>query len=370
MRLQHARRGFSLVEMVVAMSLTLLVFAITLPFVRVQSRALGANAGRLDAEQIARYAQRAIDRELRQARSDPGQPLLVYAGPMGIAFNANLVGRDTLDVSATELDLGASEDLAESWAVSDAAQLPLTTTAYPTQNYLAADGTASRIETVMYYLESDTASGRSDVYVLYRRINALTPVALVRGVHVPADSAFFSYFRPDSVGLTEVPSGELPMLWTDADIEDIQVVGLRSSGWYWNRQDDSEVIRTVYWRTTLDRGNAGATCAGAPAAPSNVQWPPMPGGSSAPYQARITWSGSADDVAGGTAVTHYDVHVRLEADTVWSRAGQVPALGVTSYEFTDGKPFVVGNYRYGVAAAGCGGARSAVVPSAQARTLP
>lgn len=365
--MRTARAGFSLVEMVVAMGLTLIVFAITLPFVRVQSRALGANAGRLDAEQIARYAQRAIDRELRLTQADPGQPRLVYAGPLGIAFSANVLGRDTLDISALELDASASADLADAWAVADAAYLPLTSTTYPTEDYLAADGTASRVETVMYYLEPDTISGRSDIYVLYRRVNALAPVALVRGIHVPTDSAFFSYLRPDTVGLSEIPLGELPLFWTDAAIETVRVVGLRASGWFRNRQDDSEVIRTVHWRTTLPTDAATTCVAVAPAAPSSVNWP---GGGPTPYQARITWNGSADDVSGATAVSHYDVMRRLDADSVWQRVGQLPALGVSSYEFIEAKPILNGSYRYGVAAVGCSGERSAVVASSQARTLP
>jgi Tfp pilus assembly protein PilW len=49
-------RGFTVVEIIVAMVLTLAVFAITLPFVRAQTRALGVSAGRLDADQLARYA--------------------------------------------------------------------------------------------------------------------------------------------------------------------------------------------------------------------------------------------------------------------------------------------------------------------------
>lgn len=367
-RRRAARAGFSLVEMVVAMGLTLVVFAITLPFVRSQSRALGANAGRLDAEQIARYAQRAIDRELRLAQADPGQPRLVYAGPLGIAFNANVLGRDTLDISALELELGASEDLTDAWAVADAAYLPLTTTTYPTEDYVASDGTGSRVETVMYYLEPDTVQGRTDLYVLYRRVNAQAAIALVRGVHVPTDSAFFSYLRPDTAGLAEIPAGELPLFWTDPEIDDIRVVGLRASGWFRNRQEESEVIRTVRWRTTLPEEDVTTNCvAVAPAAPSNVLWP---GGAPTPYQARITWTGSADDVAGATTVTHYDVMRRLDADSVWQRVRQMPALGVSSYEFIDAKPILSGSYRYGVAAVGCAGDRSAVVASNQARTLP
>ena len=265
------RAGFSLVEMVVAMSLTLVVFAITLPFVRVQSRALGASAGRLDAEQIARYAQRAIDRELRLAQADPGQPLLVYAGPMAIAFTANLLAPDTTDPNALSVQPGAPASLTEAWLVAEAATLPLTSTSYPTEDHTDADGAPSRNETVMYFLHPDTVSDRSDIYVLYRRVNARDSVTLVRGIHVPADSAFFSYFRMQGGSLTRIPAGELPLLWSATDIADIRAVGLRSAGWFRNRQEDEDVIRTVYWRTVLPNfAVAVRDCGAAPANPTNV----------------------------------------------------------------------------------------------------
>ena len=93
------RHGFTIIEIIVAMTLTLAVFAITLPFVRAQTNALGQSAGRLDADQVARYAQRAIDADLRLATADAGQPLLVYAGPMGIAFNAKSALHAAADAS-------------------------------------------------------------------------------------------------------------------------------------------------------------------------------------------------------------------------------------------------------------------------------
>ena len=227
----RVRPGFSLVEMLVAMTLTLAIFAITLPFVRAQSRALGSNAGRLDAEQVARYAQRAIDRELRLAVSDAGQPMLVYAGPMGISFNANVLAPDTTDPGALEIETGAASTLTEAWRVSDAATIPLTTRAYPTVDYTDGAGNLSRNETISYFLHPDTVSGRSDIYVLFRRVNARDSVQVVRGIHVPADSAFFSYQRMVSGALAPLTASQLPQFWDSTTIAEIRAVGLRSAGY-------------------------------------------------------------------------------------------------------------------------------------------
>lgn len=370
--MRGARSGFSLAELLVAMTLTLAVFAITLPFVRAQSRALGANAGRLDAEQIARYAQRAIDRDLRVASADVGQPLLVHAGPMAVSFNANLLAADTTDPGALDVELGGDSTLTEAWRVAQAAALPLTARSYPTVNYVGLDGGLSRNETVSYFLHPDTVSGRDDVYVLFRQVNARDSVQIVRGVHVPQDSAFFSYFRVTGGALTQVPTGELPLFWDSTAIAQIRAVGVRSAGFFRNRQENTDVIRTVNWRVRLaNRGTAGtASCAEVPANPSNVQAQAPTGGPTAPFFARVRWNASAsDDVATG-GVSHYVVRTRPASDTLWRPVATVPATGVSTYEFEHHMPTLVGSVRYGVQAIGCGMLASGIAVSAQAPTLP
>ncbi|MBX3133835.1 MAG: hypothetical protein KF689_10680 [Gemmatimonadaceae bacterium] len=360
----RARGGMTLVEIIVAMALTLAVFAITLPFVRAQTRALGSTAGRLDADQIARYAQRAIDRELRLATSDPGQPLLVYAGPLGIAFTANLLARDTLDPAALDVDASADSAITEGWRLANATTLPLTSTTFPTEAYFDADGIASRNETIQYFLHPDPAWGRSDVYTLYRRVNAADSVPLVSSIHVPADSAFFSYFTASGDTLVEVAAGSLPMLWTDAALANVRAVGLRSSGIYKGKIDTSDVIRTVRWRTVLPNAAAaaGVDCGGAPGAPSSPWHTKQTATGSGSYHVRVGWTASGDDSAGDSDVTHYVVWIRYNSSPVtWTRVAAVPALRVGSYRYDHYHPSHNGQVRYGVSTVDCGGATSAVV---------
>ena len=59
------REGVTLIEMMIAIVLFVLVFGLAVPFFRYQARSVSASAGRLDALQNARYAQSAIDRDLR-----------------------------------------------------------------------------------------------------------------------------------------------------------------------------------------------------------------------------------------------------------------------------------------------------------------
>jgi prepilin-type N-terminal cleavage/methylation domain-containing protein len=357
------RRGFSLVEMLVAITLTLAVFAITLPFVRAQSRALGENAGRLDAEQIARYAQRAIDRELRLAISDPGQPMIVYAGPMGIAFNANLLAADTTDPSALAVEAGAASTLTEAWRVANAATIPKTVRTYPTVNYTDASGALSRIETISYFLHPDTFPNRSDIYVLYRRVNARDSVQVVRNIHVPADSAFFSYQRMVNGVLTRIPAASLPLFWDTTAVNDIRAVGLRSAGFFRNRQTGTDVIRTVYWVTSLSNAGTAAGvdgCSGIPALPGNSDFDiDVDDNDDRPLRVHLQWDASADDEDDDFTATQYVIERKRSTDTLWTAVGSMPAMGENNYDWYDYPSRLNGTFQYGLRVLGCGGESSA-----------
>lgn len=362
--MRTTRHGFSLVEMLVAITLTLAVFAITLPFVRVQSRALGENAGRLDAEQIARYAQRAIDRELRLAIADPGQSMLVYAGPMGIAFNSNVLAADTTDPSALAVESGAATTLTEAWRVANAATIPLTARTYPTVDYVDSDGVASRIETISYFLHPDTFPDRSDIYVLYRRVNARDSVQVVRNIHVPDDSSFFTYQRMVSGALATIPTASLPLYWDTTAVSDIRAVGLRSAGFYRNRQTGVDVIRTVYWVTSLANAgtSSGATsCSGVPDLPANSNFDiaVFRSDNNRPMRVRLRWDASDDDDGEDFNAAQYVIERKKSTDALWSAVGSVAAMGENNYEWFDYPAHLNGSYQYGLRVLGCDGDYSA-----------
>lgn len=369
----RVREGFTLVEMVVAVTLTLAVFAITIPFVRAQSRALGANAGRLEAEQISRFAQRAIDQELRVAAGDSGQPVLVQAGGMSISFNANVLASDDTDPVALSVESGAASTLTMSWRVADAAVLPRTTVTYPTTDYPAADGGVSRVETIHYFLHPDTISGRQDVYVLYRRVNARDSVPVVRGVYVPTGQTFFSYQRLVNGALTDIPAANLPLLWTDADIEDIRTVVIRSGGFFRNRQTNTDVVRTASWMSALPGRvrEVAASCAGAPGEAGNFV-AQKSASTARPFQVLLTWDRSPDDGDATTNATKYVVERRLSTSNTWVGILTLSAAEFDGYEWTDNMPLVEsGTYEYAIRVVGCGGEFSPrSVNSIRSVTLP
>ncbi len=362
----RSRPGFSIVELLVAVTLTLAVFAITLPFVRVQSRALGANAGRMDAEQVARYAQRTIDRDLSQAAQVGDQPTLVFAGPMGIAFNANLLAADASDPSAEEIESGAASTLTEGWRVANAATIPLTNRTYPTVDYTDPAGGLSRVETISYFLRSDTISGRTDVYVLYRRVNARDSTQVVRGIQVPADSSFFSYFRTVADTLQRITSG-FPLYWDSTTTRSIRAVGIRSTGFFRNNVERRDVLRTVQWRVNLQPfRSASSACTATPAAATGLtatgQFSTTTNSDSTnKWSVRLAWSASAGDVASGP-VRRYAIDRQFGG--VWRTIAAVAATAGASYRFDAAAPRDNGAMTFRVRAISCGGVPSAGITAA------
>ena len=61
------RIGFSMLEMLIAVGLMLIVFSLAIPFFIAQAHSIDDTAGRQDAQQTARFAISAIDRDLRVA---------------------------------------------------------------------------------------------------------------------------------------------------------------------------------------------------------------------------------------------------------------------------------------------------------------
>lgn len=376
----RARRrpdGFTLIEMLVAVTLTMLVFAITIPFFRAQARAVGAGAGRLDALQNARYAAGIIDRDLRMAGGVFGQPIIVQAAPMAITFNVDLYARSsTTDPDAAYVDATMDTLTTESMLVSAARNLATSTKSYPTATYTDSNGTRSAAETISFYLVADATSGRSDIYSLYRRVNAKDSTFVTGNLWIPADTGyFFKYYRASATGsVSAIANNVLPLYWNDATrtIDSIGVVEVRSAGWHFSARDNENIFRTVYSKTAIH--NLGrlvaAGCGAAPAAPTGVTATVSYSAASAtsPVSVTVAWNASTDDGAGANDVQSYTVMRRASGNTTWIPVGSAPARG-SAATFTD-YALVTGTWVYGVKAMDCGPAWSAAAEQSGTVTIP
>lgn len=374
-RHRSTRAGFTLVEMMMAILLTMLVFAITVPFFRVQTVAVDVGAGRLDALQNARFAQNAIDREVRIAGGVTGQPIIVQAAPFSITFNVDLVSRLANDANATYFNPSADSLATESWEPSRKKTLPTSSKQYPSSFYYDVSGNQSNAETLSYFLYRDASSGRNDLYTLYRRVNDRDSTVVTRNLWIPADTNyFFRYYRADNTGaLTMIPASQLPLYWDAAShIQDsIAVVEMRVAGLFRDVRRATDVTRTIYHRTALlNYGKLKANiCGDPPVAPTGVTATQILDGTGAVQKVRVSWTSSVSESSGEADVGLYVVQRRLSSGTDWEALQNVVAQGLSSYSFDD-YAFASGSWIYGVFAQDCSPANSAVATAGSAVTNP
>lgn len=379
----HPRRaGFTLIEMMIAILLTMMVFAITIPFFRQQTIAVGNSAGRLDALQNARFAQNEIDRELRMAGGVTGQPIIVQAAPFSVTFNSDLVTRFTSDPDATYYNPNADTLATESWEPARAKQLPTSTTVYPTQFYYDASGIQSPAETISYFLYLDPSAGRNDLYVLYRRVNDRDSTIVSNNIWIPTDTNyFFQYYKSSASGaLSLIPTSSLPLYWTSTShLQDsIAAVFMRVAGLYHDARKNMDVVRTVYHRTTLlNYGKLKLyTCGNPPGGPASVTNTLVQvtdsTGAVIENNVQVIWTPSADETGGAQDVGLYVVERKLTSGTDWQVLSNVVAQGTATYEYDDFSPPVGSgvSYVYGVYAQDCTPSNSTVVSASTPVTNP
>ena len=369
------RAGFTLIELMVAVTLTMLVFAITIPFFRAQTLAVGLGAGRLDALQNARYAQSAIDRELRRAGGVFGQPVIVQAAPFAVTFNVDLYAQTTADPDAAYYKSTLDTLTTESFQVGLAKALPTSGKTYPTATYVDSNGPRSHSETVSFFVLPDSSSGRTDMYTLYRRVNALDSTTVTTNLWIPSDTGyFFRYYRMvDSGKVSQVAQGSLPLYWDDGTrtIDSIGVVEMRIAGWYHNPRDNSDTYRTVVQRTRIANtvSLVAHRCGSAPAAPTNVTATRVDNANGDPVAVTVGWTASGDDAAGESDVAGYAIMRRPSGGSPWTSVGNMPARSTATYSFTD-YSLVLGTWVYGVEAVDCSPAWSAAAEQSGTVVVP
>lgn len=374
-RSRRSRAGFTLVEMMMAILLTMMVFAITIPFFRNQTMAVDKSAGRLDALQNARFAQNSIDRELRMAGGATGQPIIVQAAPFSVTFNVDLVTRFVTDPNATYLNPQADTLAVEGWEPSRSKKLPTSIVVYPAVMYYDANGNQTPAETISYFLYNDSTSGRSDIYNLYRRVNDRDSTIVSNNLWIPTDTAyFFHYYKSSSSGaLSLIPNATLPLYWNSAShLQDsIAAVYMRVAGLYRDVRRAADVTRTIYHRTTLlNYGKLKAnSCGNPPTAPTPVSNTQIVDGSGNVIKISVGWTASTDEAGGEHDVGLYVVERRLSAGTDWEILANVVAQGTATYAFDD-FAFKSGTWVYGVFAQDCSPSNSAVTGAGSTVTNP
>ena len=361
-----ARRGVSLIELMVAIMILGIVGALAVPFFQFQVKSVGQNAGLQEAMLNARFAQSAIDRDVRMAGVGVVrfQPIIVQAHAMAITFNADLATQDSTDPTAVYYDPSMDPRELTSMLVSDAITLPYSSFTYPLIPYENSMMLPSRAETVSFWVTQDSSSGRSDVYILYRRVNNGLATVVTKGLLIPAGQAFFTYFRPDSTGLLDsIHTANLPLLHTapmhgapmdtgaSALTDSIRMVRVMAWGLYKDPVKGDQIRKVETNTKVLNAGMARAMmCGNQPGAPIGATVTLFPTGS--PTSARVTWTASVDQTGGERDVERYMVFKHILGDPHTGEPIATIPASTPTYTLDD-TDLQSGTWFYGVVAQDC-----------------
>ena len=366
------RDGVTLIEMMIAIVLFVLVFGLAVPFFRYQARSVSASAGRLDALQNARYAQNAIDRDLRISGIGiiQSQPMIVQADGFAVTFNADLATKDKNDPMSIYYDADMDSSGTDAMNNTNKVTLPLSAVSYPDSNYMNG-AIASAAETIQYWLSRDSSASRSDQYILYRRVNNLAQKIVAKGIIVPAGTNFFQYMKPNGAGgLDSIRASKLPIFHsapvhgspadtaTSALTDSIRVVRMTVTGLY-NDPDKGPIMKTVVSSTKLlNAGMSRSTVCGDLPIPVTTATATRFPAFGTPTKVTISWNASLDQDAGEKDVGRYMVFKKKTASADWG--SPIADLAASQANYTlDDTTLPSGSWVYAVVAQDCSPANSA-----------
>lgn len=380
-RSQPRHSGFTLVEVMISMTVLLLVFAMVVPLFRTQVRAMGSTAGRSDAQQNVRFATATIERQIRVAGAGvaDAQPLLVQADPFAVTFNADYASRDTAAEGGAfgavyydpDLPVGSTMSMVPTHQVT----LPLSAVVWPTVPYYRTGGPPSAAETISFWVAPDNSPGSAGRYALYRRVNAMPIDTLARGIILDPNTPPFTYQYIDASGVVQtIPVSSLPAFHVavhgaandtaaSALTDQIRFVKVHLIGTFIER-DGTKTQRVA--DASIRLLNAGllnhSTCGEPPVFGQTVTATPSSG------KVTLAWNAAMDEFAGEKDVEKYVIYRRLPGNAFADPLASIPA-GQASYSFSDTQVSSGNVWVYGVSAEDCGGQFSPLSVSSQV-TVP
>lgn len=370
----HTRdeRGFSLIEMIIAILIYGIVLAAAIGFVATQNRLFHRGMDRMTALQNIRYALNALETDIPTMGTNlpANQPAMVYAGQTLIAFTGDYATNVENDVFASFIDLGAPNGQVS--APTGLIDFPTVSFNWPDTIYQTTAGTRSPGELIIFFFDEDTTTTRDDDYVMYRQVNNAEPEVLTRSILAAADGApFFRYFKrtdysSQASSIDSIADNQLPISHTSmfhgvpadtghsalADsIRAVRVSLRATNGLTGDNERIAEVTRVI------DMPNAGwgvsNTCGDEPilgstlaAAVANL------GGGE--YAVNLTWNAATDETGGEEDVARYVIYRQeVPVGSDWGDPYLSIPAGNTNYVYQDQSIENGKSYRYALSAQDC-----------------
>ena len=358
MPLVRLRRGVTLVELLVTMSIFGVVGASAVGFLLAQSKGFRLTANRSEQIQNGRFGRDLMRQEIRTAGTNTTdfQPVIVYASDSVFAFNSDLL-TNRVDsakfTGAIYTDLYATSAEASSFDVGSAGVIPGTSFTYPLANYSAVAGTAGEAETIIFRFVRDTGSSSSADFMLLRQVNNGKAEMIASGLRKVGTTPFFRYwydptrYSATATDLDSVPRAWLPLAKTVALMGAIPDTGIAVS----TRIDQLRTVEVNFEATRPSTSGSELVNYQVPLPNAAVdrqaracgRTPIAPGSPSATWRADsaaviLTWPKAADDGAGESDAVRYVIWRRITGAATWgSPLASISVVGTTStYRYKDG----------------------------------
>jgi prepilin-type N-terminal cleavage/methylation domain-containing protein len=370
----HRRPGFSLFEMLVALTLFGGLMTVALSVVNQQVKTFNNGSAGADAAQQLRFSMSVLDKHIANvgAGVPNGQPQVVYADTNVVVFNTNWMSNIGGDPFSVNVDSTMPNNWVMAVPQSRAFTIPTTAIVYPDTTYL--DGLAlSPAETVTFWFALDGSTPATNDYVLWRQVNDQTPEMVARNLLRPARGPFFRYYRhinpvSGSQRMDTVPASWLPLRHTapiHGSATDTGVLArvdsVRAIDVAFQTSDNlpAPYTRTYSLSRTVALPNAGKeirkTCGDGPLLQGSVNFTLVDTVVATKRQLALKWQPSVDEYSGEQDVQRYVIW----RDTVLFAMGVVRdpflsvAAGDTAYLYLDATVDTTKTYFYALAAQDC-----------------
>lgn len=341
------RRGFTLVEMLIALVVLSMVTGAALQLFRQQSFGFRKGGASMDLVQNARYSTSTLDRVIRTLGSGTAlrQPMLVYADSSVLVLNANYAS-DIQDGNAVYINPNLPATAVDGLTMGNAITIYGTAVSYPGANYFWGTATPTRAETIEFYFRPDSSTPNPRDFTLMQRVNNTPPEMVSRNLFAYPGRPFLEFWwdsltAAGTIIPKQVAASRFPIyhsaaqhatptdVGTSAFADSVRSLRVNFLGWNGLTGRDSVVRR---FSTKIRMPNNGLvqqqTCGDVP-----VFAGPLTTATPVAGQVQLTWPRSGDEVAGEKDVQGYNVYWRTIGAPDWNTL-TTQAAGQANYNVT------------------------------------